>query len=219
VQNLCQEGASLRNRPAPNPVPTVRLLPDRASQAGTLRRLLEEALIQFGERGFHGVSVRDVADAVGIRPSSLYAHLESKEQLLLELMLLGHVEHNHRLRQAGIAGGADPRERLRAMVVAHVYFHAEFPMLGRVCNRELHALSPANRERVMQVRLDSEELLAEAIRAGSETGAFTTPYPWLGVAAIGAMGIRVAEWWTEDRGFTLDEVAGAYSEFAIKMLS
>ncbi|MHB8508090.1 MAG: helix-turn-helix domain-containing protein [Candidatus Dormibacteria bacterium] len=66
------------------------LLPARADADGTHRRLLEAALVLFGDRGFHGVSVREIAEATGIRPSSMYAHLASKEQLLLELMLIGH---------------------------------------------------------------------------------------------------------------------------------
>src|SRR5437588_3446421 len=102
--------------PAP-PAPTP-LLPPRASADGTHRRLLEEALVRFGERGFHGVSVREIATATGIRASSVYAHLESKEQLLFELMLMGHEEHHDRLRQALLDAGADPVDQITKLMRA-----------------------------------------------------------------------------------------------------
>src|SRR4051794_25849854 len=49
------------------------LLPDRAQAAGTLRRLYETALLLFGNRGFHAVSVRDLTRELGMQASSLYA--------------------------------------------------------------------------------------------------------------------------------------------------
>ena len=39
---------------------------------------------------------------------------------------------------------------MKALVTAHVVMHATYPLLARVCNKELHALSPANAERVMR---------------------------------------------------------------------
>ena len=38
-------------------------------------------------------------------------------------------------------------------------------------------------------------------------------------AAVGAMGIRVADWWHPDLGVTADEVADAYAAFAVKLLT
>ena len=177
--------------------PPVSLLPPRATADGTHRRLLEVALQGFGERGFHGVSVRDIAEAAGIRPSSMYAHLSSKEQLLFELVLLGHQEHNRRLRDALDRAGPDVTDQIRDVVRAHVLVHAEYALLTRVSNRELHALGPANAATVMTVRIDSERVFGQVIDAGIASGAFRVDDAWLAVAAMGAMGIRVAEWWGE----------------------
>lgn len=44
----------------------------------TKEKILETALELFSRRGYDGVSVRDIARAVGIRESSLYNHFESK---------------------------------------------------------------------------------------------------------------------------------------------
>ncbi len=195
------------------------LLPSRSEADGTHRRLLEVALLTFGERGFHGVSVRELAAAAGIQPSSMYAHLASKEALLMELVMLGHEEHRDRLRAARDAAGADPLEQIRALVRTHVGFHAEYPLLARVANRELHALKPARLEKVLKVRGESEAMLQATVAEGTAAGVFSVPDDWLAVAVIGGSGIRVADWWDPELGYTIDEVQETYAEFAVRLLT
>src|SRR5687767_11931774 len=100
--------------------PMDKLVPPRSTADGTHRRLLGVALKLFGQFGFHGVSVRDIARAAKIHPSSMYTHLQSKDALLLELILLGHEEHLERLEKAMADAGARADERLAAVVRAHV---------------------------------------------------------------------------------------------------
>ncbi|MHB1854519.1 MAG: TetR/AcrR family transcriptional regulator [Acidimicrobiales bacterium] len=198
--------------------PDEELLPPRAAADGTHRRILEEALVRFGARGFHGVSVREIAQAAGIRASSVYAHLESKEQLLFELMLIGHEEHHARLRQAGLEAGPDPLDQLGRVVEAHVRMHATYPLLCQVANRELAALTPSSADRVISVRRQSEQVFTDVISRGVRLGVCQVPDPWLATAAIGAMGIRVAEWWDQARGFDVEAVVSAYVEFAVRLV-
>jgi AcrR family transcriptional regulator len=47
--------------------------------------ILETALARFAERGFHAVSVKELADAAGISLGSLYTYFDTKEQLVNEL--------------------------------------------------------------------------------------------------------------------------------------
>ena len=207
-----------RQAAEPAPHTDLPLLPPRATHEGTLRRIYEVALVQFGERGYSAVSVRDITRAVGVQASSLYAHVKSKEQLLSELIRMGHEEHNDRLRQALLESGSDPREQVDALMRAHVLMHTTYPLLARVCNRELASLSEGSREKTLAIRLDSERMFFDVIRRGQQLGVFAPVEPVLAVAAIGAMAIRVAEWWTPDLGLTPDVVAGTYAEFAAKLL-
>jgi AcrR family transcriptional regulator len=196
----------------------VPVLPARATSDGTHRRLLEEALLRFARTGYHGVSVREIARAAGVQASSLYSHLESKEHLLFELMLVGHEEHYQLLREALLESGNAPEDQIARLVRAHVLMHVTYPLLARICNRELEALGPENRTRVRAVRNQSEQLFVDVIERGSRLGVFRVPDPWLATAAIGGMGIRVAEWWSTELGFSVDDVVSAYCQFALRML-
>ena len=195
------------------------LLPPRAQAEGTLRRLHETALLQFAERGFHAVSVRDLTGSLGMQPSSLYAHLASKQHLLGELLRIGHEEHRDQLRLALLEAGNDPVEQLGALTRAHVRIHATYPLLTRLCNRELGSLLDEDKAVVLAIRLDANRLFLDVVERGQRLGAFSAVDPMLAVAAIGAMGIRVAEWWRPDVGISVEEVEQTYATFAVKLLT
>ena len=154
-------------QPIDNPPPSVisrgALLPPRLQTNGTLRRLQEAALVRFGERGYHGVSIRELAEAAGVTVSSVYSHVTAKEDLLAELMVVGHLEHNEWMRRGLDSAPAEPGSQMHALVHAHVSVHATYPLLTRVCNKELHALSEPNAARVMEVRHDSERMFLDVV--------------------------------------------------------
>jgi AcrR family transcriptional regulator len=194
------------------------LLPPRAQADGTLRRLQEAALVLFAERGFHAVSVRDIAKAVGLRPSALYAHFEGKQHLLADLLRIGHEEHRDQIRLQLLEAGSDPVEQLAAVTRAHVRVHATYPLLTRVCNRELGALLDEHRQEVLAIRLDANQIFLDVVERGQRLAVFAPVNPMLAVAAIGAMGIRVAEWWRDDIDLTIGELEETYVSFAQKIV-
>ncbi len=52
----------------------------------TKARILWEALELFSSKGYKGVSVRDIAGAVGIRESSLYNHFKGKREIFQSIV-------------------------------------------------------------------------------------------------------------------------------------
>lgn len=53
----------------------------------TKEKIIEEALTLFSVKGFKGTSVKNIADAVGIKDSSLYKHFRSKQEILDSIVL------------------------------------------------------------------------------------------------------------------------------------
>ncbi|WP_165960324.1 TetR/AcrR family transcriptional regulator [Actinocrispum wychmicini] len=212
------------------------LLPPRATMTGTVRRLLETAVVQFAERGYYGVSVRDITAQIGIRPSSMYAHFSAKEDILAELVRLGLDEHRHRLQQAVLDAGSGATDQLRALVRAHVRMYATYPLLMRVCDRQEHALPESELKATLETHVDAASIGMEVLQRGVAAGEFVDSDPFLTTAAIAAMGIRVAEWYgashfhqlqvpdmpdagvTRER-YTIDEIADTYADFAVRMVS
>ena len=65
--------------------------------SNTKSRIIDTALRMFATEGYDKVSMREIASAVGIKAGSIYAHFESKEQILLECYKF-YLEHRHDTR-------------------------------------------------------------------------------------------------------------------------
>lgn len=84
----------------------------------TANRLKQAALTLFAESGYEGVSLSEIAKSVGIKTPSIYAHFESKEQLLLELIDDAiREEHEKFVQLLAETSDQPPKERLYAAFV------------------------------------------------------------------------------------------------------
>ena len=125
----------------------------------------------FGERGYRGTTMRDIASAAGFLPGSLYAHIESKEELLLEIVELAF-ERFLRLADE-LEGSTDPPEkRLRHAIEQHIVAVAESRERTLVVLHQWRFLSGENYERIVGMRRRYERLFIETVRDGVERGAF-----------------------------------------------
>jgi AcrR family transcriptional regulator len=86
--------------------------------------ILAAARTLLEERGSDGFTMRDVADAVGVRAPSLYKHVADRAALLSQLEALGFAELGDR-----IAAAAEQPEPLVAMAVAYRRFARRSPRL------------------------------------------------------------------------------------------
>ncbi|MCG8588741.1 MAG: TetR/AcrR family transcriptional regulator [Proteobacteria bacterium] len=103
--------------------------PISAAAAATRERILDRAEALFAERGLAGTSVRDLAQAVGLTPASLYNHFSGKEALY-EAVLERGVEPLLRLLQEHAPGGAlDANDHVVDAVMEHLAAHPNLPCL------------------------------------------------------------------------------------------
>jgi AcrR family transcriptional regulator len=145
---------------------------------GTTRaRIRAEAMRLFVERGVDAVSVRDIADAVGMNASNLYAHYRAKEALIGELFAEGYAEYGRQL--AAIPPGAFAA-RLEAMVRLICRLHDEdttrFRFLLITQHGSLARLPPGADNPI--------EIVQGAVTAAMEEGAIPPGDPALLTAMI-----------------------------------
>lgn len=194
------------------------VLPEGVTPPGTRGRILHAGLTLFAQSGFHGTSIRAIAQHVGINSATLYAHYPSKEQVLADLVLIGHTELKRRLDAAlaGLAAASAADEQLAALVRAHVLLHTDFPLLAVVTNTELHALSPELAESALALRADCRGMLIDTLERGVKDGVFAVPDIVLTATAIGALGMQVAHWFGPDQPYSGEEVAEVFTRLALR---
>ena len=77
-------------------------------------RVLIAAETLFRQRGYNVITMRDIAEEVGIRQASLYYHFPSKEQLFITVIEQVFERHRNGLQQVLAEAGSDLRSQLHA---------------------------------------------------------------------------------------------------------
>ncbi|MBS7660597.1 helix-turn-helix transcriptional regulator [Pseudomonas lalucatii] len=119
-----------------------------------------QALSLFAERGFSRVSMRDLAEHLGIKPGSIYHHIESKEALLFELIEELYEQLLHGARQLS-RRAATPAEQLHGLLEAHLRLHASMGAHFRLAEYDGHCLASEQQARIGELRGRYEHLLIQ----------------------------------------------------------
>jgi TetR/AcrR family transcriptional regulator, cholesterol catabolism regulator len=145
---------------APNTTPTPTL--------PTRDRLAAEAARMFAQRGYHGTSVGDLAAALGIRKSSLYAHISSKADLLAGIALAGAAAFHAALD--ALPDGAPPGERLELALRAHLAVVESQLDVATVWLQEWRYLTGEARDVFLRERHRYEERIRNLFEAAVRSG-------------------------------------------------
>ncbi len=121
-------------------------------ESGPRAGLVAAAARAFAERGYHGVSMRDLAREVGRSPATFYSHFDSKEDLLFSLQQ-DAFDTLLETSRAALEGLVDPTERLYAFILNHVRYFTAHPDVMRVLIHEASALPPRRREAIRRRKL------------------------------------------------------------------
>lgn len=132
--------------------------------------IIGAAITLFGKRGYTGTTMRDIATEVGVLPGSLYAHIDSKETLLDEIVELG-IESFLSIETA-LSESASVVERLRTAVKAHVKIAAENPGRSLVVFHQWRFLTEPNLTRALNKRRRYQQLFVKLINEGIANGSF-----------------------------------------------
>jgi AcrR family transcriptional regulator len=175
------------------------------------------ALELFTRLGYEATTMADIGAAVGIRGPSLYKHVVSKQDLLVEIMT-GTMDALLRAHRSAVATTTDPVERLRRAVDAHVRFHARHRLEAFVGNREIRSLVEPHRSAVLAQRAEYERGFRTLIAEGIDAGRFSVGSARLASYAILDLGMGVSTWFREDGELSENEVAWQHTEFALRIV-
>jgi len=130
--------------------------------------LVRAAARLFAERGYHGTSMGDIANALGVQKASLYSLTGSKQQLLYEAVRAG-AEAFHVALDA-VDEEAHAVERIRQALQGHLRVVAEQLDAATVFIREWRYLEGDQREEFVAERRRYEERWRDLFREGVERG-------------------------------------------------
>lgn len=178
----------------------------------SLDRIEAAAIKLFGERTYPVVGMRDISDAVGILPGSLYVHISKKEDLLQRIVENGIQRYLDEIEPVVESDHTAP-ERLRGAIEAHMRVLADSLEQTRVAFHQWTYLAPTGKRRVVKLRRRYEALFSQIVEEGIEAGEFrSVKSARVTVLAVIGMLNSATEWFSPRGELTAAQIAEVLTE-------
>jgi len=181
-------------------------------------QLLETATLLFKEKGYHNTSMQDLADALGMQKGSLYYYIESKEDLLRELL-----EQATSILGAQIdevyAADLTAAEKLRIALENHGRAIMDHLNLVTVYLQEYRSLPPERLKEVMTRREHYEQCLMKILQDGITSGEFRPVDVKMTVFGFLGMLNWTHQWFSQDGELSSEEIAVILADLAMNAVS
>jgi TetR/AcrR family transcriptional regulator, cholesterol catabolism regulator len=189
------------------------------SDAISIEVIQQEATRLFAERTYPAVGIRDIADAVGLLPGSLYVHIRSKEELLFHIVRDGIQRYLDAIAPA-VQVEAPASVRLQDAMAAYLAIAAEHQQQTRVAFHQWTYLQGDQRAEVVALRQSYERLFTDIVHAGVESSDFRRPRSQrLAVLTIVGALNAAGEWFDPSGSMGVEDVASDLADTALRGLS
>jgi TetR/AcrR family transcriptional regulator, cholesterol catabolism regulator len=179
--------------------------------------ILEAAAQVFRQKGFHGASMANIAEAVNLQKASLYHHVSSKQEILFEL--LDRALELLLERISPIASMDLPAdERLCRMIREYLQILAENTDLSAVLLFEHRSLEGRQHARHVPNRDKFENLWRDVLRDGVRTRQFVCDDIALSTRAILGVLNWTITWYRPNGSLTVEQIADHYSNLLLNGL-
>ena len=146
-------------------------------------RILDEAAALFVHHGYHGLSMRQIAEVVGVSKAGLYYHFEDKEALFLAI-LLRDIERLGQLVDEARAAGGSARQQVHRLLSSILTHMRGSQRTIRLAEQDSASLRPASLERMHAAYwgrfIDPiEAILRSGVESGELRAIDPQPSTWL----------------------------------------
>lgn len=186
----------------------------RSFEEQQLPNPLAGALSCFLDHGYHGTTIRRVAERANLSVPGLYHHYPSKQALLAGLVMTVMEELLDHTARADEEAGDDPGRRLDNVVECLLRFHMHRRGQAFVASTEIRSMDPEVKSAYIALRDRQQRMMDEIVEHGVAEGVFDTPYPLDASRAVTTMCVAVSTWFRPDGALGPDQVVERYLTLA-----
>jgi len=179
----------------------------KSEQLGNARETILDASVRlFSEHGYNGTTMRDIAEAVGVLPGSLYAHIKGKEDILADIVTSGIAEFLE-IQETVEASRTKPEEKLRHAIRLHIQVVAKSPERMLVVFHQWRFLSEPHRTEAVKMRQRYAKMFAD-ILAQQKCFEGRLKDPQIKIQCFTVLGSLnwTPEWYSPDGPYSPDEL-------------
>ncbi len=169
---------------------------------------------RFATHGYHGTSMRDLGDDLGILGSSIYAHVGGKQELLVAVVERG-ASFFEASAAAALEGGADPLDTLERLIAGHIDVVLDHRSEARTYLAEVPFLDDEERARIAVTRRAYEDVFTSTIRDAQRDGLVRRDLdPRLAAIYVLSILNSIDRWFDQSGRLSRDEIASDIFGFA-----
>jgi AcrR family transcriptional regulator len=180
--------------------------------------IFDSAVRAFAELGFHGASMRRIAEGAGVSLGNIYNYFSSKSEILLGILRSASQRQMAQTDEAIDAAGDAVTDRFRAAVGAFVRYYVDNPEVAFVANSELRYLEPEHRRTIVEQRDRQQRTFERLVDEGIDKGVFHTPHPHEATLALLTMCAGITLWYRPDGPLDADAVVSQYARYALALV-
>ncbi len=179
-------------------------------------QIFETSARIFCEKGFDRASMGEISEALGLTKAGVYHHINSKEELLFEIMSYGMdlFEQNVLSKVTGIK---DPLQRLRATLRGHVLLVTrDRPKEVTVILHESRGLKGKYRDTINRRKRRYVQFLKKTFRDLQKGGSSRRIDPEIAAFAMLGMINWIYQWYRPGGRLTEEEIADAFTDLLLR---
>jgi len=177
--------------------------------------ILVAAAQVFRQKGFHGASMSDIAEAVNLQKASLYHHVASKQEILLELLDRALVMLTEGM-SAVMEQDAPADEKLRLAMRSYLQVMTDNLDVTAVLLMEHRSLNEELQMRHIPIRDHFEEMWRDLISEGNQAAIFNCPdVPMTVRGLLGVLNWTIT-WYRPEGSLSPEQIADHFSEMFLK---
>ncbi len=174
-------------------------------------QILRTAASMFCEKTYHGTTLQNIAEEVGLLKGSLYYYITSKEKLLADIIANAVYSLNEGLVRVENTD-MPPGEKLRRIIGEHVRFNAEYREAGTLFLTENHILNTLEMDNVNARLARRDKLLTDTLREAVDKGIYRDmDYRLMSLSIIGLCN-SLLFWYRPEGRLNYDTIANSFFE-------
>lgn len=170
----------------------------------TKKQLIREAAARlFRDKGYPATSMRDLADAVQLRASSLYNHISSKEEILKDICF-GNAQRFLAVMEEVEQMEASATEKVMALLRLHIRTATEDLTSVTAFNDEWRHLTEPHLSEFKALRKNYEGRFQAIIEAGIRSGEFQDVEPAIALHTLFSAVRWLFDWYKPGKKITAE---------------
>jgi AcrR family transcriptional regulator len=182
------------------------------------QQILQQALRLFSQAGYHGTSLQEIADELGITRPAFYYYFRSKDDLLWRLIGSLGDQLLEEVRPV-VDEPLTPLEKLHKLLVAHTRTILGNPEAFKIYFTERHLVDP---RRDRQLRRGEEQyitLYEEVIADAQRDGVVRQGDPHLLALVVTGLANSALRWFQARRPLTAEAASELLADLALASIS